>query len=63
MMANPAEYHSTLFELFFNGNAPVARETADGKAGRSAMIPKKAQDDLAALLEEVAKAKAEAAGE
>jgi hypothetical protein len=39
MLANPAEYHSTMYEWFFNGNAPKERKGPDGKKSRASAVP------------------------
>jgi len=59
MMANPAEYHTMMYELFWNGNAPQQRTTADGKPGSAKTVPKKALDDMNALFEEAKKLRGE----
>lgn len=51
MMANAAEYQTTIYELFWNGNAPTQMETADGKAGKSVTTPKAELDKLAEMRE------------
>jgi len=59
IMANPGEYRTMMYELFWHGNAPVQREGGDGKEGSTNLTPQKAQDDLKALVEQARKLREE----
>jgi hypothetical protein len=67
MMANPVEYHTMMYEFFWNGNLPTERTTPEGKRAGGKVIPKKQLDELAAIrqrdLEKRAKREAERAAE
>lgn len=52
MMANPSEYHTMMFEMFWHGNMPKERNDSSGKKASAKAVPKKALDELAALMEE-----------
>jgi hypothetical protein len=58
-MASPSEYQTFMYEVFWNGNIPTERETAEGKPGSTMMTPKKALDDLDALFAEAKKLRGE----
>lgn len=59
MMANPGEYHTMMYELFWNGNAPTARTGQDGKPGSSKTVPKSALEEMNAIMEEAKKLRGE----
>jgi len=50
MMANPSEYHTMMFEFFFNGNLPAQRKDSEGKVTSAKTTPKKALDEFEDLL-------------
>ena len=50
-MANPGEYHTTMFEAFWNGNFPTKRADAKGKTSSAKAIPRAALAELEAEME------------
>ena len=54
-MANPSEYHTMLYELFFNGNVPAERTGEDGKEGEAVLTPQNKLDGLLAIREQARK--------
>lgn len=58
-MANPAEYHTMMYELFWNGVAPTVRTKADGSKGSARTIPKSALAEMDALFAEAKKLRGE----
>lgn len=49
-MANPAEFHTMMYEFFYNGNLPVERKSKDGKSKSTVVTPKKAMDAFEELM-------------
>lgn len=49
-MANPSQYHTMVFEFFFNGNLPAERKDSDGKVTSTVTTPKKALDEFEDLM-------------
>jgi hypothetical protein len=49
-MANPSEYHTMMFEFFYNGNLPAERKDKDGKVVATKTTPKKALDEFEDLM-------------
>lgn len=50
MMANPSEYHTMMYEFFFNGNLPAERKDEDGNVVSTATTPKKALDEFQEMM-------------
>lgn len=59
IMANPAEYHTMMYELFFNGVAPTVRTKADGSRGSAKTVPKSALAEMDELFAEARKLRGE----
>jgi hypothetical protein len=59
IMANPGEYRTLMYEVFWHGNTPAQRESSDGKAGSAHLTPQQAQDDLKALVKQAERLRAE----
>lgn len=49
-MANSAEYHTLMYEFFFNGNLPAERKDSSGKTTSTKVTPKAALDKFEDLM-------------
>lgn len=58
-MADTGKYVTIMYELFWNGNAPIETKDESGKSGQSHVVPKQAQQDLQALLAQAKKLRGE----
>lgn len=49
-MSNPGEYHTMMFEFFWNGNTPVQRVDRTGKPTSTSLVPKKAMAEFEEMM-------------
>lgn len=58
-MADAGKYVTVIYELFWNGNAPIETKDAKGQPGKSHTVPMDAKKNLDALFAEAKRLRGE----